>query len=678
MSLFAWRWTQRKIPTDDILKSRGVSLASKCQCCEQEESLDHLFFSSSVATQVWTHFGSIFGVAQPKQTSNWKININWRARGHLRECIPFLILWFLWIGRNDSKHRLICLNDILIFSNGSADCVKKIRELLFHYENTSGQLINSEKSLFITSNKVSLQKRATINLLTGFQEGSLPLTYLGAPLFTGNRKSRYFQPLITKALNKLKGWELKYLSPGSRLVLIKSVLCSLPIYLFHVLEPPGTILHKLEMICAKFFWGAKDREKKIHWIAWQQICHPKSEGGLDIRHLKASLSSFSIKMWVRFRSTDSLWSTFLRRKYCSSSPPAAILPKAHVSPVWRRLMKIKNLAESHIRWNIGKGDLSFWYDSWLNAGPLHTLCEIVGPKDRKVDWFLEHGGWNKDRLELHLIPSVLEQVIQTPISPYLDDRLIWKPTSHGRFTSKSVWELVRHRNTPRDIYTACWSKILSPTMSLFAWRWTQRKIPTDDILKSRGVSLASKCQCCEQEESLDHLFFSSSVATQVWTHFGSIFGVAQPKQTSNWKININWRARLVAFHGFLDAGSILKAELTAILQGLLICLHQQLFPIWVETDSAVAMQIIISDQCSWDLRHILTSIQGIRANHATRITHIHREGNAPADFLASLGMEKRAYAEYFGSTFDKRLVGLCKLDRIGCPYLRIARKLVNT
>ncbi|KZV43060.1 hypothetical protein F511_04452 [Dorcoceras hygrometricum] len=322
-------------------------------------------------------------------------------------------------------------------------------------------------------------------------------------------------------------------------------------------------------------------------------------------------------------------------------------------------------------------------------------------------------------------------------------------------------------------------------MSLFAWRWTQRKIPTDDILKSRGVSLASKCQCCEQEESLDHLFFSSSVATQVWTHFGSIFGVAQPKQASNWKININWRARghlrecipflilwflwigrndskhrliclrpaviirriryyiftaassgllkaehwqgvhalaqnflvqvrgirrttvstiywikppdtwfklntdgsrsnqgmtstgglvrdsqgqvLVAFHGFLDAGSILKAELTAILQGLLICLHQQLFPIWVETDSAVAMQIIISVQCSWDLRHILTSIQGIRANHATRITHIHREGNAPADFLASLGMEKRAYAEYFGSTFDKRLVGLCKLDRIGCP-----------
>ncbi|KZV53735.1 hypothetical protein F511_00001 [Dorcoceras hygrometricum] len=104
---------------------------------------------------------------------------------------------------------------------------------------------------------------------------------------------------------------------------------------------------------------------------------------------------------------------------------------------------------------------------------------------------------------------MLDQVLLTPISPYLDDRLIWKPSSHGNFTTRSAWELIRLRNTPRDIYTACWSKILSPTMSLFAWRWTQRKIPTDDILKSRGVPLASKCQCCDHEESLEHLFFSS-------------------------------------------------------------------------------------------------------------------------------------------------------------------------
>ncbi|KZV34538.1 hypothetical protein F511_21355 [Dorcoceras hygrometricum] len=46
MSLFAWRWIQRKIPTDDVLKKRGFSLGSKCQCCGQEESFDHIFLTS--------------------------------------------------------------------------------------------------------------------------------------------------------------------------------------------------------------------------------------------------------------------------------------------------------------------------------------------------------------------------------------------------------------------------------------------------------------------------------------------------------------------------------------------------------------------------------------------------------------------------------------------------------
>ncbi|KZV52526.1 hypothetical protein F511_26356 [Dorcoceras hygrometricum] len=59
MSLFAWRWVQRKIPTDDILKIRGFSMASKCQCCDQEESFAHIFFSGHTATQVWSHFLAI-------------------------------------------------------------------------------------------------------------------------------------------------------------------------------------------------------------------------------------------------------------------------------------------------------------------------------------------------------------------------------------------------------------------------------------------------------------------------------------------------------------------------------------------------------------------------------------------------------------------------------------------
>ncbi|KZV18919.1 hypothetical protein F511_17825 [Dorcoceras hygrometricum] len=686
-------------------------------------------------------------------------------------------------------------DDILIFSNGSLDCIRRICEVLHNYETTSGQLISGDKSVFITASKTSQRRRANINKLTGFQEGTLPLNYLGAPLFTGHRKSMYFQPLVTKALNKLKGWENKILSPGGRLVLIKSVLLSLPIYLFHVIEPPGTILHRIEMICARFLWGSKEGQHKTHWISWKQICLPKQEGGLDIKLLKDALRSFSVKMWVRFRANDSLWSKFLHYKYCYNIPPAAVDLKVRISPNWRRLIKIRQLAESHICWSIGRGDLSFWYDLWLPSGPLYTLCDIVGPKDRKVAWLIDEGRWNRARLELLIGADLIEQVLQVPISPFMVDRLIWKPSSHGKFSSKSAWELLRHRDLTKDIFTACWSKLLTPTMSLFVWRWIQRKIPTDDVLQSRGVAMGSKCQCCAQEESFDHVFFTSHIAFHVWSHFGNILGIQQATQVFNWRLenlwklsghiqecipflilwflwtgrndskhrNIKLRSAAVirhiryyifaasssgllklehwkgclalaqefnvrikgfrrtsiaiikwtkppshwfklntdgcrsnqgmissgglirdcsgqvqaAFHGFLGEGSIVKAELTAILQGLRICIQQHLFPIWIETDSEVALHIILSDHTSWDLRHTLTSIQEVRANYATRISHIHREGNAPADYLASLGMQKRNYTVFNSLRFDRTIIGLCNLDMLACPYVRVSRKLFN-
>ncbi|KZV43005.1 hypothetical protein F511_41991 [Dorcoceras hygrometricum] len=123
---------------------------------------------------------------------------------------------------------------------------------------------------------------------------------------------------------------------------------------------------------------------------------------------------------------------------------------------------------------------------------------------------------------------------------------------------------------------------------------------------------------------------------------------------------------------------VLKAELTAILQGLLICKQQQFFPIWIETDSTVVLQIILSDHCSWEFRHTLTSIQNIRANHQTHISHVFREANAPADALAALGMKEICYSEFSTLNLDKHVASLSRLDSKGCPYIRIVRKLVHS
>ncbi|KAI3463156.1 hypothetical protein Pfo_019819, partial [Paulownia fortunei] len=91
--------------------------------------------------------------------------------------------------------------------------------------------------------------------ITGFSLKHLPVTYLGASLYKGNKKSNLFHDLIDKMRNQLQGWEKSSLSHGGRLALIKSSLSTIPIFLIQVLQPPKSILHTIEQIMARFFWG---------------------------------------------------------------------------------------------------------------------------------------------------------------------------------------------------------------------------------------------------------------------------------------------------------------------------------------------------------------------------------------------------------------------------------------
>ncbi|KAG6472994.1 hypothetical protein ZIOFF_066901 [Zingiber officinale] len=92
---------------------------------------------------------------------------------------------------------------------------------------------------------------------------------------------------------------------------------------------------------------------------------------------------------------------------------------------------------------------------------------------------------------------------------------------------------------------------------------------------------------------------------------------------------------VVARQGVLGEGSNIRAELMAILRGLELCVDRQLSPIWLESDSLVALHIIRSSGISWEFREEILRIRRLVRQHGVRCTHIYREGNAAADFLAN-------------------------------------------
>ncbi|KAL0293303.1 UNVERIFIED_CONTAM: hypothetical protein Sangu_3240200, partial [Sesamum angustifolium] len=143
-------------------------------------------------------------------------------------------------------------DDVIIFTNCKEVGLLRLMNFLRKFEEQSGQQINQAKSAFIPGRKANLIANRIMNI-TRFSMKALPITYLGPPLYKGNKRKVLYENQIDKVRNKISGWENCHLSYGGRLQLIKTVLSSIPIYLLQVLNPPVSTIQKLERLFARFF-----------------------------------------------------------------------------------------------------------------------------------------------------------------------------------------------------------------------------------------------------------------------------------------------------------------------------------------------------------------------------------------------------------------------------------------
>ncbi|KAH0772311.1 hypothetical protein KY290_016292 [Solanum tuberosum] len=145
---------------------------------------------------------------------------------------------FLMETRGPQVNHLSFADDIILFTSGRQKTLKLIMRTLKNYEETSGQLINSDKSHFMVHTSAFNSTKDRIKRITGFKLREGTLTYLGCPLFVGRPRIVYFSDLINKVLCRITGWQTRLLSYGGRAILVKHVLQSLPIHLLSAVTPP--------------------------------------------------------------------------------------------------------------------------------------------------------------------------------------------------------------------------------------------------------------------------------------------------------------------------------------------------------------------------------------------------------------------------------------------------------
>ena len=111
--------------------------------------------------------------------------------------------------------------------------------------------------------------------------------YLGLPTLVGRGKKKAFNRIKDLVGRKIAGWKGKLLSNAGREVLIKTIAQVTTMYTMSCFKLPNSLCRELNSLVSQFWWGQKDKERKMAWISWENMCIPKAEGKMGFKDLKA-------------------------------------------------------------------------------------------------------------------------------------------------------------------------------------------------------------------------------------------------------------------------------------------------------------------------------------------------------------------------------------------------------
>jgi len=281
-----------------------------------------------------------------------------------------------------------------------------MRAVLLLFEDVSGLKVNFNKSM-LTCINISDSWLSEAALVMNCRRGTIPFIYLGLPIGSDSRKLSFWKPVVDRIVSCLSKWKNKFLSFGGRLVLLKSVLSSLPVYFHSLFKAPAGIISSIEFIFKKNNWGDCEDNRKIAWINWESICTPKNVGGLGVRRIGAfNLALLGKWCWRMMSKKEGLWYRVLKTWY---GEVGGRLQEGgrNTSSWWRMLSRVwEGVGEGVGRWFddntrrvIGDGrDTLFWYDTWVGEMPLRVrfprLFDLVVVKECTVEemWRL---GWGE-------------------------------------------------------------------------------------------------------------------------------------------------------------------------------------------------------------------------------------------------------------------------------------------
>jgi hypothetical protein len=161
------------------------------------------------------------------------------------------------------------------------------------------------------------------------------------------------------------------------LVLLKSVLESIPVYWNSIVAIPKGILDKIRRLSCRYLWAGHKSHGGFHLASWSSIVVPKNLGGWGLKDIRPFARALAGQNIWRLSQGNSLWSRVLHSKYFAN---LSIVEWFHFpvksskgSIMWKALVEAFPLVGKWTVWKIGNGrNVRLGEDPWLGAGDANT------------------------------------------------------------------------------------------------------------------------------------------------------------------------------------------------------------------------------------------------------------------------------------------------------------------
>jgi hypothetical protein len=436
-----------------------------------------------------------------------------------------------------SFNHLLFADDSLVLIKATSESARTLQHILQLYETCSGQTINFDKSSIMFSSNTRNERRSQVLHELNIRSEARTEKYLGLPVYVGRSRSQTFAYLKDRIWKKIQGWQEKMLSKAAKDILIKACAQAIPTFAMSCFDLTKTLCDEISTMICRYWWAQQEKENKVHWLSWETLTKPKSDGGLGFRDLYAfNVAMLARQVWRLLDNPNSLCGRVLKARYFPNTSILEAVPMSGISYTWRSILKGVSLLKEGLVWRIGDGvQVKMWTDPWLpregsripvtprRQSLLTNINELINPIT---------GTWDEQLVRDTFWEVDATVILKIPIREEFEDLPAWHYDDKGIFSVKTAYHLYMTVFNPHTAsssgtgesalqWKGIWDLEVVPQIKQFIWRLAHNSLPLKMNIKRRGIECNTLCVCCKKlDEDGAHLFLKCKEVKKAWELIG--------------------------------------------------------------------------------------------------------------------------------------------------------------